>query len=151
MNSAASIYIPRMSLGWSIDFINKIMNQHRIGTMSHIDFTPINKKHGFSENYEQDFVSAFIHFSSTDYLFENIKAGRPYKLQISPSEYWICLLNKNPIPRTMMNVHQIVENCRYLENLLELQGKKIELLERKLELLDMEKNDIKHKNFETLN
>lgn len=151
MNSAASIYIPRMSLGWSIDFINKIMIQNRIGTMSHIDFTPINKKHGFSENYEQDFVSAFIHFSSTDYLFENIKAGRPYKLQISPSEYWICLLNKNPIPRTMMNVHQIVENCRYLENLLELQGKKIELLERKLEVLDMEKNDIKHKNFETLN
>lgn len=146
MNSAASIYIPRMSLGWSIDFINKIMNQNRIGIVNHIDFTSINKKHGFSENYEQDFVSAFIHFSSTDYLFENIKAGRPYKLIINPNEYWICLLNKNPIPRTLMNIHQVVENCRYLENLLQLQGKKIELLERKLEVLDMEKNDIKHKN-----
>lgn len=149
MNSRASIYIPRMSLGWSIDFINKIMNQNRIGIINHIDFASINKKHGFSENYDQEFVSAFIHFSSTGYLFENIKNGTSYKIPINDNEYWICLLNRNPVPRTLMNIHQVVENCRYLENLIELQARKIEQLERKLEVIDMEKNDgIK---FKTLN
>jgi hypothetical protein len=151
MNSIPSIYIPRMSLVWDVNFIKNVMIHSRIGTISHIDFTPINKKPGFSENYDQDFVSAFIHFSSADCVLEHINTGASYKIQISPSEYWICLLNKNPIPRTMMNIHQIVENCRYLENLLQLQGKKIEFLERKLEVIDMEKNDIKYKNFETLN
>lgn len=151
MNSVASIYIPRMSPGYNINYINDVMTRNRIGTVSHIDFTPVNKKHGFSENYEQGFISAFIHFSSTDYVLEHIKSGASYKIRINPNEYWICLLNKNPIPRTMMNIHQVVENCRYLENLIDLQGKKIELLERKLEVLDMEKNDIKYKNFELAN
>jgi hypothetical protein len=32
-----------------------------------------------------------------------------------------------------MNIHQVVENGRYLENLLQEQAKKIEELERKLE------------------
>ena len=149
MNSNASIYIPRIKLGWSTSFIKEVMIKNRIGVVSHIDFTPVNKKHGFSENYEQDLVSAFIHFSSTDYIFDHIKSGASYKIHINPNEYWICLLNKNPVPRTMMNIHQVVENCRYLETLIELQAKKIEYLERMLEIQNMEKNDYKLQTYKT--
>jgi hypothetical protein len=87
-------------------------------------------------------MSAFIHFSSTYYLFENIKNGTVWRIPINDNEYWICLLNRNPVPRTYMNIHQVVENGRYLENLIQEQSKmiseqayKIKELEKKMEAL----------------
>jgi hypothetical protein len=136
MNPVASIYIPRMSISWDIVFITNVMNKFKIGNVSHVDYTPINKKHGFIENFEKEgFISAFIHFSKTDALWEHIKSGIVYRIPINNNEYWICLLNKNPIQRTLMNIHQVVENCRYLENIIEIQSKKIEQLEKKMEAL----------------
>jgi tetrahydromethanopterin S-methyltransferase subunit G len=148
---ATSIYIPRMSMEYNEDTIRTIMESYQIGTVSHIDFIPINKKPGFIEKFDQVMMSAFIYFSdpwfySADdsYGFKSeignvdfwnrIAEGEPCRLDVSPKEYWICLKNKKPIQRTMMNIHQVVENGRYLENLLQEQGKKIEELERKLEV-----------------
>lgn len=140
-----------MSIDHNEESIKYYMEHYRIGDVSHVDFTPINKKPGFGENVDQVVKSAFVHFSdpwfcsdkfyhfqsrtfmgNTDF-WETIAIGQPYKLQISPSEYWLCLKNKNTIQRTMMNIHQVVENGRHLEGLVEAQAKKIEELERKLE------------------
>ena len=111
---------------------------NKIGNVSHVDFTPINKKPGFGENVDQVVKSAFVHFFNPLFcrnsnFWETIATGQPYKLQVNPTEYWICLKNKNPIQRTMMNIHQVVENGRHLEGLIEVQAMKIEELERKLE------------------
>jgi hypothetical protein len=138
MSFHASIYIPRMSIRHDEDTVrNIIMADYRIGTISHIDFTPINKKPGFFENHDPRFKSAFIHFSdNTKYwdknFWDKISRGEQYILNITSTEYWICLKNKNPIQRTMMNIHQVVENGRHLENLVQEQAKKIEELEKKL-------------------
>ena len=151
---ATSIYIPRMSVNHTEDTIRKIMHEFRIGTVSHVDFIPINKKPGFVEKFDQVMMSAFVYFSdpwlsSADdmYDFKNekyngniqfwngIAAGDARQLRISPKEYWICLKNKKPVQRTIMNIHQVVENGRYLENLVQEQAKKIEELERKLECI----------------
>ena len=153
-----SIYIPRVSVDHTDNSIAYYMNFHCIGYVSHVDFTPINQKPGFGEIVNQVYKSAFVHFSDpclcTDkmYRFEHrsyngnvefwntIGSGQPYKLQISSDEYWLCLKNKNPVKRTMMNIHQVVENGRHLEGLIEAQAKtiqeqadRIEALERKLE------------------
>jgi hypothetical protein len=152
MSIYSSIYIPRMSVDYDEESIRKIMSYYRIGTISHIDFTPINKKPGFRENFDQVVKSAFIHFSDPwlcsdliyrfqtinhngNYNFWDIIAtGKPYKIQVSETEYWLCLKNKNPVQRTMMNIHQVVENGRHLEKLVEEQADKIKELERKLEV-----------------
>ena len=151
MNSYTSIYIPRMSTRHTEKTIKNIMSSYRIGTVERVDFTPINKKPGFGENVDEVVISAFVHFSdpalgldncynymSDSYLGVNdfwdaISANQPYKLQIARNEYWICLKNKNPVQYTMMNIHQVVENSRHLENLVEEQKNKIQKLERKMD------------------
>lgn len=158
MSIMSSIYIPRMSVDHTEESIAYYMTEHRIGTVSHVDFTPINKKPGFGENVNEVVKSAFVHFSDpwfcSDKLYyfqyrtyigntqfwDTIATGQAYKLQISKTEYWLCFKNKNPVQRTMMNIHQVVENGRHLEGLIEAQAKtihkqadKIEALERKLE------------------
>lgn len=145
MNSFASIYIPRMSIGWTEEAIKGFMSDIRIGSVSHVDFTPINKKPGFGENVDSVVKSAFIHFSnpiigaddkyhfrSNNYLINSfwvtIENGQSYKLNVPIGGYWICLKNKNPVQRTMMNIHQVVENGRYLENLITEQAEEIKKL-----------------------
>jgi hypothetical protein len=149
-----------MSIVHDEESIKYYMTINGIGNVSHIDFTPINKKPGFGENIDQLVKSAFVHFddpwfcsdklyhynrrssSGNTEFWNKIACGQPYKLQIIPSEYWLCLKNKNPVQRTMMNIHQIVENGRYLEafieeqsKIIQEQGKKIEKLEKKLDNL----------------
>jgi hypothetical protein len=150
MMTNTSIYIPRMSITWTETAIREVMTCYQIGTVSYVDFTPINQKPGFSENVDQVFKSAFVHFSSPalssdgKYHFvsyplkvntplplafwSTIQNEEPYKLQVSPKEYWICLKNKKPVQRTLMNIHQVVENGRYLENLVTAQAEDIKKL-----------------------
>lgn len=145
MNSFASIYVPRMSTAWTEDAIKGFMADKRIGNVSHVDFTPINKKPGFGENVDSVVKSAFIHFSnpilgpdnkyhykSNYYLINSfwvtIENDQSYKLNLPIGGYWICLKNKNPVQRTMMNIHQVVENGRYLENLITEQAEEIKKL-----------------------
>lgn len=158
MSISCSIYIPRMSIEHTEESVAYYMAQHRIGDVMYVDFTPINKRPGFGENVDQVVKSAFVHFSDPWFcsdksyhfqcrtfmgnndFWELIASGQSYKLQISSNEYWICLRNNNPVQRTMMNIHQVVENGRHLEELIEVQAKtiqeqadKIKALERKLE------------------
>ena len=151
MISSASIYIPRISTIWSENDIKRIMTDNGFGTVSHIDFTPINKKPGFTENYNSDFMSAFVHFdepilcANGKYIWmsgaqlgefwKTIEQEQPYKLQVYDDEYWICLKNKNPIKRTIMNIHQVVENGRYLESLVMRQAEEISRLSQMVALL----------------
>jgi len=154
MNSYTSIYIPRVSSRHTEASIKNIMYSYRIGTVERVDFTPINKQPGFGENVDDVVMSAFVHFSdpllggdncynymSDSYLgvndfWDDIACNQPYKLQITRNEYWICLQNKNPVKRTMMNIHQVVENSRHLEKLVEEQKNKIQKLEEKMDNMD---------------
>ena len=51
----------------------------------------------------------------------------------STHEYWLLLKSTNPIPDTMMNPAQIVENCRILESKVDAQALTIEKLEEKVD------------------
>lgn len=152
MSFTLSIYIPRMAASHDEESIRNIMANCRIGTVSHVDFTPINKKPGFGEKVDEVVKSAFVHFSDPIRLYyhedknyhskiyrvnldfwETVENGHPYKFQITPNEYWICLKNNNPVQRTMMNIHQVVENGRHLENLIEEQANKIQEQEETIE------------------
>jgi hypothetical protein len=136
MISVYSIYIPRVSSGvcecFIADYFNKLL-----GKVRRVDFTPINKKPGFEENIdEQDYMSAFVHFSNlheydsqVESILCELENGRSYRIDLDgkfEGTYWLLLKNKNPIPDTLMNNAQIVENCRLLE-------RKVADLEHKLE------------------
>jgi hypothetical protein len=141
MNTITSIYIPRMSVSHNEASIRDIMYQSQIGEVSYIDFTPINKKPGFVEIYEEQYMSAFVHFSkpwlkTNAYFWDTIAADKPHKLQVTTREYWLCLKNKNPVQRTMMNIHQVVDNGRHLEKLIEEQSNQIREQAKKIDELE---------------
>lgn len=147
MSINSSIYIPRMSIVHTEEYIKYVFKFYNIGTVSYVDFTPIHKKPGFKENNVGKYKSAFVHFSQIETgpvknFWNLISNGKQqYKLfidpmDINPKEYWICLKNKNPIQRTMMNIHQVVENGRHLEDLIEEQAKTIQEHSKKIEELD---------------
>ena len=151
MNSYTSIYIPRMSTHHTVASIKNIMSSFNIGTVERVDFTPINKKPGFGENVDQIVMSAFVHFSDPVLGLDNcynyrsdsilgdidfwdaITNDQSYRLQVTRNEYWICLKNKSPVRYTMMNIHQVVENGRYLENLIQEQNAEIKNLREIIE------------------
>jgi hypothetical protein len=122
------------------DYVIWVLQTHlKFGIINRVDFTPINKKKGFAETESDSMLykSAFVHFShiwndiySQDKngrkFWDTIEKNMPYKVNlVLENEYWICLKNKNPVSSTMMNVHQVVENGRYLENLIVEQGKQL--------------------------
>lgn len=157
MISKSSIYIPRMSIGWDEEAIRDIMEINRIGTVSYVDFISINKKQRFSEEIDMFVKSAFVHFSDpifcrrtgelrSNYHFiydgygtgnknfwDTIQEGKTYKIKLPSHEYWLCLKNKNPIQRTMMNIPPVVENGRHIEQLVLKQSEEIKKLKELIE------------------
>jgi hypothetical protein len=140
-----------MSIIYTEEAVKNIMFQLRVGTVERVDFIPIDKKPGFFENVDHDvsddYRSAFVHFYLPihredgiylpDYTHKNLRLrgshiwdmidiDEPYRLKVNPTEYWVLLRNKHPVPQTMMNIHQVVENGRYLEKLVLEQSKKLE-------------------------
>jgi len=135
MNSL-SIYIPRLNSNVTEIYIKYVFREMNVGEVARVDFTPIGKKPGFIENLSDPFKSAFVHFnfftniSLADSDFgSKVRQGNGYKFYPGTFQegYWLLLPAKNPIQQTMMNNSQIVENSRYLENLLDEQAKTIEL------------------------
>jgi len=125
MSSAYSIYIPRMLTTFCECVVSEYFEK-LMGKVSRVDFTPINKKPGFEENIDgENYKSAFVHFSylheddyKTETILNELENGRSFRLDLDGEHdgtYWLLLKNKNPIPDTLMNNAQIVENCRLLE------------------------------------
>ncbi|MFY7730781.1 MAG: hypothetical protein ACOVRN_14760 [Flavobacterium sp.] len=142
----ASIYIPRVSVFYSETDIRRVLWSHGIQGIVSMDFTPIHKKPGFRENigkYDQ-YMSVFIHFfdeeefrrPTNQAFWTAIFNDQSYRVVVNVNEYWICLRNKNPVPRTWMNLHQVVENGRYLEGLVESQHTLIQDQERRIQMLE---------------
>lgn len=121
-NTVSSIYIPRMSSFVTQEDIAFEFNNTYSNCVTRVDFTSVNKKPGFVEETSTPFKAAFVHFMyplneffATD-IVQALMEQKAYKHQTMLfQEYWLILPNKNPVPYTMMNNAQIVENCRYLE------------------------------------
>lgn len=141
--SNLSIYIPRVNASITCDQVVTEFDKFGIGQVNRVDFTPINKKPGFSEFDVGGVKSAFVHF---DYYYENeltdkivskLDNGESHRIYPACSsfthEYWILTKCTNPVQDTMMNTAQIVENCRFLENKIAEQSATIAKLEKGLD------------------
>jgi len=146
MNSAImSIYIPRMCINTCEHEIRQAFVSSGIGSVSRVDFNPIDKKPGFVENITEETAvkSAFVHFNwfyeSANHILDRLKAGESYRLLLNSRDekngYWILLKATNPAQSTMMNNHQIVDNCRHLQRIIEAQQKQIEEQQKQIEKL----------------
>jgi len=154
MTTTNTVYIPRMSKYITEEQIMTEFDNSWFGAVVRVDFVPIGKKPGFTEeNLDFAFKSAFVHFHyyiTQHHEFNTyFDAGKPYKHAAKcANEYWIILPNKNPIKPTMMNNAQIVENCRYLEGKVEQQQAFIESLEEKMEWIERKADNYRYLEYE---
>lgn len=109
----SSFYIPRISIEHSETAITYIFGANYIGDVKRVDFVPLE-----TQNSDR-FCSAFVHcyhVNPSVIQFINEMEGKTgYRIQINPNEYWILLKNKYPISDTRLNIHQVAENARLLE------------------------------------
>jgi hypothetical protein len=143
-NSEYSIYIPRISKKYNepqmIDIFN-IFHNAGIGFVKRVDFIDV------EENIYMN--GAFVHFhyiydyEATKQIIAAIEADNgSYHLHISEKEYWILLKNKKPISDTILNIHQIVDILKTLE---QEQSSKIALLDSRIAALESKIATLEHK------
>lgn len=125
-----SFYIPRISTTYNELSIVIAFKNMNIGVVKRVDFM-LNEE---TDRYQ----SAFVHMDfiyDNDYtekilttVVNNNKSIRVYPNRINPGIYWILLKNKNPVTETRLNIHQLAENCRLLEEKVNRHQKYIRFL-----------------------
>ena len=141
-----SIYIPRVSAGYNAPLLEHIFNRD-IGAVERVDLLPCSNQKFFDRPQASNrFNKAFIHFKYLyDYqisklILTTLEQGNSYHWHIQPREYFILLKNRDPVPSTILNIHQVVDNCRLLEQEVETQKREIDVLKDTVADL-LEKND----------
>jgi hypothetical protein len=144
-----SLYIPRMSSAFDDRSVRAVFDRLMIGAVTRVDFASITPGEHLSPN--DRFQKAFIHLShfydteSANHLRSSLKTTqdsvRLYPDLFNRDVYWIVLLNKNPVAETKLNIHQVVENHRILEQIVFNQSATIMALEARLSQL------VKYMNF----
>jgi hypothetical protein len=143
-----SFYIPRISKQYSAEDIRNIFSLNLVGSISRIDFAPITPvaqgKRESAESAANNFQKAFIHMNC---LFGTENGTSIYNTVVmndnsfrffpttTPPEYWIILNNKMAVPFTNLNIHQIAENHRILEETVMNQAEQLEVQRKQIEQL----------------
>ena len=119
-NEIFSFYIPRISKNYTEEDIRFVFNINCIGEVKRVDFADIT-----SENHRNNtYNSAFVHMNNilntplgNMIINETHDMNTSYKLYTHPTrpEYWVLLKNHKPIKDTDLNIHQLAENTRFLE------------------------------------
>lgn len=134
LHPSISIYIPRIPSSITEEYVVRMFSLHVIGDVRRVDFAPINKLPGFGEHDDAPFCCAFVHFNhfyntlTTQQIINvlNNENGCYHFYYDASNIYWILVKNHRPIPDTVMNKHQIVENARVLERQMKQQSFQIE-------------------------
>ena len=136
--SSVSFFVPRMLTEYDETRVKGIFASVMcVGTVNRVDFVPIEG--------EPRFQKAFIHMEqiyntpATSHLMSEVFDGnrgvRMYPGMFRQNEYWVLLKNKTPVQETKLNIHQVAENARILQSVVETQAKEIKALREQLALI----------------
>ena len=143
-----SVFIPTISKIHTEERIANYFALKCVGNVERVDFVehPSHAKglHGDIKDFHQ----AFVHFTpdqKTHEIMEAIEQKGSYrfypcdKLICSfkeKNEYWILLKNKNPLPKTELNVNQLAHNQKLMEEREALMVEKMEKMFQKMEKME---------------
>ena len=134
--SPISFYVPRVSKDYEEQDVIAAFDNIGIGLATRVDFAPLAPvapgQRESAESLRCPFQKAFVHL---EYLYDTdightindtvVRADNSCRVYPSDNEYWILMNNKTAVPATKLNVHQIVENHRILEQTVMAQAKQI--------------------------
>jgi len=133
-----SFYIPRMNIKYNKIQVKDLLedNEDNINlVVKRIDFVSIVNP---DKSVNPDYRSAFIHVylrKGCEIIYRTTYVENKFckfYLVDGYDSYWVLLKNKNPIPETELNICQVVENARLLEERVEKQEEIIKYQSEKI-------------------
>ena len=132
--STSSFFIPRMLTEYDETRVKGVFINMCVGAVNRVDFVQIEG--------EPRFQKAFVHMEqiyntpSTAHIMSEVFDGgrgvRVYPGTFTQNEYWVLLKNKSPVQETKLNIHQLAENARILQGVVEAQAADIKALREQL-------------------
>ena len=123
MQEMLSIYIPRINVNYTQEDIMYTFRLLYIGDVCRVDFVELDGS--YQRTSDSIYKSAFVHMEcyypsllakGIYDILTNKHGNRCYQLNVSEKEYWLLKPNLYPVKYTDLNIHQVVENFRLLEN-----------------------------------
>ena len=139
-----SVFIPTISKAHTEEIIANYFALNSVGKVERVDFVE-------HQNDVKGFQKAFVHFSpqqKTHEIMEAIEQKGSYRFYPcemkerhscsfkEQNEYWILLKNKNPVPKTELNIDQLSHNQKLMEEREALIVEKMEKMFQKMEKME---------------
>jgi len=137
-----SFYIPRVNVGVSKTEVKNIFEYKFLDCrIERIDFVSIlNPDKTVNPSYRTVFIHMYLRNSPSSIALYNATyvAEAAYKMYLNDKkdQYWLLLKNKYPVPETELNLSQVVENARLLEERVAQQEELIEYQVTKIEKIE---------------
>jgi hypothetical protein len=166
-----SVFIPTISKAHTEEIIANYFALNSVGKVERVDFVEF-------QNDEEDracdakrFHQAFVHFSpqqKTREIMEAIEQKGSYRFYPceklinicsfkEQTQYWILLKNKNPVPKTELNVNQLAHNQKLMEERYvqmeereALMVEKMEKMFQKMEKMEERSAQMEEREFQML-
>jgi hypothetical protein len=142
------VFIPTIPKVHTEEIIANYFALNCVGKVERVDFVEFQSGVKGLHNDIKDFHQAFVHFTpdqKTHEIMEAIEQKGSYrfypcdKLICSfkeQNQYWILLKNKNPVPKTELNVNQLAHNQKLMEEREALMVEKMEKMFQKMEQME---------------
>lgn len=144
-----SVFIPTISKVHTEEIIANYFALNCVGKVTRVDFVEHPSHVKGLHNDAKEFQQAFVHFSpdkKTREIMEVIEQKGSYRFYPceklinicsfkEQTQYWILLKNKNPVPKTELNVNQLAHNQKLMEEREALMLKRMEQMEERETLM----------------
>jgi citrate synthase len=141
-----SVFIPTISKVHTEEIIANYFALNSVGKVERVDFVEFQSGVKGLNGDVKDFQQAFVHFSpqqKTHEIMEAIEQKGSYRFYPceklinicsfkEQTQYWILLKNKNPVPKTELNINQLAHNQRLMEERETLMVEKMEKMEQRM-------------------
>jgi hypothetical protein len=138
-----SVFIPTIPKVHTEEIIANYFALNSVGKVERVDFVEFQSG---LKGLQKDFQQAFVHFSpqqKTREIMEAIEQKGSYRFYPceklinicsfkEQNQYWILLKNKNPVPKTELNVNQLAHNQNLMEEREAIMVQKMEKMEQRM-------------------
>jgi hypothetical protein len=141
-----SVFIPTIPKVHTEEIIANYFALNSVGKVERVDFVEFQSGLKGLHNDIKDFHQAFVHFTpdqKTREIMEAIEQKGSYRFYPceklinicsfkEQNQYWILLKNKNPVPKTELNVNQLAHNQNLMEEREAIMVQKMEKMEQRM-------------------
>ena len=149
-----SVFIPTIPKIHTEEIIANYFALNSVGKVERVDFVEFQS--GEDRAFDATrFQQAFVHFSpqqKTREIMEAIEQKGSYRFYPfkEQNQYWILLKNKNPVPKTELNVNQLAHNQNLMEEREALMVQKMEKMFQKMEKMEERQAQMEEREFQML-